>query len=248
MDEFINLTLDNLDNEHICCIIRNKKSHPGIEAKKRWLSERLKEGHVFRKLNAKGVVFIEYAPLEKAWVPIIGDNYYYIYCLWVLGEFKGKGYGKALMEYIINDAKKNKKAGICMLSNVKQKHWLSDSSFAKKYGFKVVDKTVNDYELLSLSFDGTLPKFSSSINNMRIDNEDLTIYYDMQCPYIYQEIETIRSYCKGNNIPLNSIEIDTLNKAKELPCVFNNFAIFYKGKFVTVNLLNINDIKKILEK
>lgn len=118
----------------------------------------------------------------------------------------------------------------------------------KKYGFRVVDKTVNDYELLSLSFDGTLPKFSSSINNMRIDNEDLTIYYDMQCPYIYQEIETIRSYCKDNNIPLNSIEVDTLNKARELPCVFNNFAIFYRGKFVTVNLLNINEIKKILEK
>ena len=47
-------------------------------------------GHVFRKLNAKGVVFIEYAPLETAWVPVIGDNYYYIYCLWVAGPYKGK--------------------------------------------------------------------------------------------------------------------------------------------------------------
>ena len=50
-------------NEHLCCIIRSKKAHPGVEAKRKWLSERLKEGHVFRKLNEKATVFIEYAPL-----------------------------------------------------------------------------------------------------------------------------------------------------------------------------------------
>ena len=67
---FINLTIENLASEHLCCIIRSKKVHQGIEAKRQWLSDRLKEGHVFRKLNAKATVFIEYAPLETAWVPI----------------------------------------------------------------------------------------------------------------------------------------------------------------------------------
>lgn len=102
---FVNLTTENLSNEHLCCIIRSKKSHPGIEAKRQWLSDRLNEGHVFRKLNAKATVFIEYAPLETAWVPVIGDNYYYLYCLWVLGSPRGNGYGKALIEYCITDAK-----------------------------------------------------------------------------------------------------------------------------------------------
>ena len=74
--EFINITTENLAQEHLCCIIRSKKPHPGIDAKRQWLSDRLKEGHVFRKLNAaKATVFIEYAPLETAWVPIIGDNF-----------------------------------------------------------------------------------------------------------------------------------------------------------------------------
>ena len=49
--EFINLTLDNIDNEHLCCIIRTKKNHPGVEAKREWLKDRLPNGHVFRKLN-----------------------------------------------------------------------------------------------------------------------------------------------------------------------------------------------------
>lgn len=62
---------------------------------------RLEEGHVFRKLDAKGIAFIEYAPLETAWVPVLGDNYLYIYCLWTAGELRGKGYGRQLMEYCI---------------------------------------------------------------------------------------------------------------------------------------------------
>ena len=55
-----------------------QKTHPGVETKRQWLSDRLKEGHVFRKLDAKATVFIEYAPLEMAWVPVLGDNYLYI--------------------------------------------------------------------------------------------------------------------------------------------------------------------------
>lgn len=119
--DYINLTIDNLINEHLGCIIRSRKLHPGVEAKRKWLTERLKEGHVFRKLNVKEAVFIEYAPLESAWVPIIGENFYYIYCLWVNGKFKGQGYGQALMEYGINDAKEKGKSGICMLGAKKQK-------------------------------------------------------------------------------------------------------------------------------
>lgn len=55
------LTPQNLANGHLCCIIRTKKIHEGIEVKRVWLSERLKEGHIFRKLDAKACVFIEYA-------------------------------------------------------------------------------------------------------------------------------------------------------------------------------------------
>ena len=83
--EFVNLTEENLPREHLCCIIRTRKAHVGVEAKRAWLADRLKEGHVFRKLDVKGCVFIEYAPLENAWTPIVGDNFYYIYCLWVQG-------------------------------------------------------------------------------------------------------------------------------------------------------------------
>ncbi len=247
IDDFVNLTTENLTDEHLCCIIRSKKTHQGIEAKRQWLSDRLTEGHVFRKLNAKATVFIEYAPLETAWVPIIGDNYYYVYCLWVLGNYKGKGYGRSLMEYCLADAKKKGKSGICMLGAQKQKFWLSDQSFAKRFGFEVVDTTDNGYELLALSLDGTTPKFARNAKNLKIENKELTIYYDMQCPYVYQSIEMTREYCETNNIPVSFIQVDTLQKAKALPCVFNNWGVFYKGTFETVNLLDLSYLKRILK-
>lgn len=245
---FINVTAENLADEHLCCIIRSKKPHPGVEAKRQWLADRLQEGHVFRKLDAKATVFIEYAPLETAWVPIVGDNYYYLYCLWVSGEQKGKGYGKALMEYCLADAKAKGKSGVCMLGAAKQKAWLSDQAFAKKFGFTPVDATGNGYELLALSFDGTAPKFAETVRRQEIESQALTIYYDMQCPFVLRKIEKIKQYCDENDVPVELIQVDSLQKAKTLPCVFNNWGVFYKGKFETVNLLDEDKIKRMLKK
>lgn len=44
------------------------------------------------------------------------------------------------------------------------------------------------------------------------------------------------------------VQVDTLQKAKKLPCVFNNWAVFYKGKFETVNLLDTAYLERILKK
>lgn len=179
----------------MCYIIRSKKLHPGVEAKCAWLRERLNEGHVFRKLDIKGVVFIEYAPLETAWVPVKGDNFFYIYCLWVNGVFKGKGYGRQLMEYCLVDARAKGKSGVCMLGAEKQKAWLSDQVFAEKYGFETVDTTPDGYRLLALSFDGTKPRFAENAKRLEIEHQELIIYYSSQCPYIHQSVELVRKTC-----------------------------------------------------
>ena len=203
--EFVNLTPENLADEHLSCIIRVRKPHPGVEAKRQWLADRLREGHVFRKLQVKDPVFIEYAPLETAWVPVLGDNYLYVYCLWAYGAGKGKGYGRALMEYCLADARVQGKSGVCLLGAKKQKAWLTDQAFARKFGFEVVDATDDGYE-------------------------------------------AIRRYCEANDVPLTLIQVDSLQKAKELPGVFNNWGVFYKGKFETVNVLDTTYLKRILKK
>ncbi|MPW24249.1 GNAT family N-acetyltransferase [Alkalibaculum sp. M08DMB] len=240
---FINLEINNIDEEHLCCAISDKKHQIGVDVKKSWLSERISEGHVFRKLDAKGKVFIEYAPLETAWVPVNGVNYIYIYCFWVSGSFKGKGNGKKLLEYCVEDAKKQKKSGICVISSKKKTPFLTDKKYMLKYGFEVVD-AIGDYELLALSFDGQKPIYADYARKQEINSKDLTIYYSKQCPYIPNCIQQVEQYCKDHNIPLNLINVDTLEKAKTVPCVFNNYAVFYQGRFKTVHLLNEVYLKK----
>ena len=42
--------------------------------------------------------------------------------------------------------------------------------------------------------------------------------------------------------------VDTPEQAKGLPGVFNNWAVFYDGKFVTVNQLDGASVEKILKR
>ena len=261
MNEYINLDENNIDEEHICCAIGDPKHQDGVDKKKEWIKGKLKDGHVFRKLNARGKIFIEYEPIETAWVPINGKNYMHIYCLWVAGSFKGKGIGKELLEYAIEDkgigkelleyaiedAKSKKMSGVCTLVSQKKKPFIGDKKFFEHYGFKVVD-TINDYELMALSFDDKeTPKFSDSARKMEIDSQDFTIYYSNECPYVEYEVKELSDYAKDKGIKLDFIKIDSLEKAKNAPCVFNNWANFYKGKFVSNTILNANAFEKLIK-
>ncbi len=246
MDEYINITLDNIDEEHICCAIGDSKHQTGVNAKKEWLKKRILEGHVFRKLNERGKVFIEYAPLESAWTPIDGDGFMYIYCLWVAGSFKGKGHAKELLEYAIRDAKERGKKGICTISSKKKKPFLSEHRFFEHYGFEVVD-TIGEYELLALSFDGSSPAFRECARRMETVSEEFTIYYSPECPYVVHSLGEVEKYATENGIPLKVVCIDSLDEAKNVPCVFNNWANFKDGKFVSNTILNANSFEKLVK-
>ena len=93
-----------------------------------------------------------------------------------------------------------------------------------------------------------MPRFALHAKAQAIDSDELTIYYDFQCPYVPERIEAIRRYCEANDVPLTLIQVDSLQKAKELPGVFNNWGVFYKGKFETVNVLDTTYLKRILKK
>ena len=246
MNNYINLDMDNIEEEHICCAIGDPKHQDGVDKKKNWMKERLANGHVFRKLDARGKIFIEYEPIETAWVPISGENYEYIYCLWVAGRFKGNGIARELLEYAISDAKEKNMSGICTLVAKKKKPFLGEKKFFLHFGFEVVD-SIQDYELLALKFDDSdTPKFNENARLMKIDDEDFTIYYTNQCPYVEYEIRELTDYAESNNIKLNFIKIDSLEKAKNAPCIINNWANFYRGEYVSNRILNAKAFEKLL--
>ena len=105
-----------------------------------------------------------------------------------------------------------------------------------------------DYELLALSFDDKkFPKFNDNARLMKIDNKEFTIYYSPECPYVEYEIKELSEYANEKNIKINFIKIDSLEKAKGVPCIFNNWANFYKGEFISNTILNKNSFEKLLK-
>ena len=64
--EYIRVTNENIDKEHICCAISNNNDIQ-VSSKKAWLQERFNEGLVFLKSEERGKCFIEYIPAENAW-------------------------------------------------------------------------------------------------------------------------------------------------------------------------------------
>ena len=44
------------------------------------------------------------------------------------------------------------------------------------------------------------------------------------------------------------VHVDTLEEAKSLPCAFNNRAVFYGGKFVTVNQIDAAMLEKLIKR
>lgn len=244
-NEYITITMENIEQEHLCCAISDKKHQSGVETKKEWLKKRIQEGHVFYKKDVSGKVFIEYAPVETAWVPVIGKNYLYIYCLWVAGSYKGAGYGRFLLTHAIEDAKKKKLEGLCVITSKKKKPYLAEKKFFLAHGFQVVDE-IGEYELLALSFVGnSYPQFTESARKMSIDSKKLTVYYSPQCPFTINCAKEINEYKEESGIDIDIICVDTLEKAKAMPCMFTNWATFHDGKFISNMLLNRNMIQKI---
>jgi len=111
--EYIQVTRENIEKEHICCAISNNKDVQ-VSSKKAWLTNRFDDGLVFLKSTERGKCFIEYIPAENAWNPIDADGYMYIDCLWVSGSFKGHGYSNDLLSACISDSKEKGKKGLCV--------------------------------------------------------------------------------------------------------------------------------------
>ena len=99
--EYIRITRDNIDAEHVCCAMSGKQAL----AKKEWLKRRFDEGLIFYRSVERGKCFIEYIPAENAWVPIQADGYLYIDCLWAvsythLDVYKRQPHGSSLAWHV----------------------------------------------------------------------------------------------------------------------------------------------------
>lgn len=248
--EIITVNQDNIEHEHICCAISDKKGENCVSSKKAWMKERFKDGLVFKKLDARGKVFIEYIPAEKAWCPIIADGYMYINCFWVSGQFKGQGYANQLLEQCIADAKAKRKCGLTALSSTKKMPFLSDPKYLKYKGFMIADKANPYYELLYLPFEKTapVPKFKDCTKHGKIDEKGMVLYYSNQCPFTDKYAPIIKDIAEQHGTTVTFHKIETTEQAQNAPAPFTAYSFFYNGDFVTNEIFAEKKFEKFLDK
>lgn len=246
--EYIKVTKDNLEKEHICCAISNNKDVQ-VSSKKAWLADRFNEGLVFLKSVERGKCFIEYIPAEYAWVPITGDGYMYIDCLWVSGSFKGHGYSTDLLNACIEDSKQKGKVGLCILAAAKKKPFLADPKFLKYKGFTVCDEADNGIQLWYLPFSSNIakPQFKECAKHPHIEEKGYVLYYTSQCPFNAKYVPVLQQTAKDNGILFNAIHIDSREKAQNAPTPVTNYALFYDGRYITNEQMNDKRFLKLVK-
>jgi len=247
--EYIRVTKENIDSEHICCAIASNKDLQVI-SKKAWLKERLEEGLVFLKANIRGKCFIEYIPAENAWVPINAENFMHINCFWVAGACKGNGYANELLEQCISDAKVKGKSGITVISSEKKMSFLSDPKYLSYKGFKIADTAKPYFTLMYLPFDenAKAPQFKACAKAPRTDGSGFALYYTSACPYTAKYVPLIEQYALSNGIAFQSIHLDSGEKARNAPVAWTNYALFYNGEYITNEILSEKKFQAICEK
>ncbi len=238
--KFITLNKNNIGIEHICCALSDKKCKDSYELKKEWMRSEFDNGYVFRRLDERAKVFIEYVPAEKAWIPVDAPNYLMINCFWVSGHYKGKGYGKALLQSAIDDAGQQGKNGLVAVVGTSKFHFMSDPKWLLRQGFETVQKLPYGFSLLALKInpEAENPQFKATVLSGECpDKNGLVVYYTNRCPFAeYHVKKSLTETIRMKNIPLKIIELETMEQAQSAPSPATIFSLFYNGKFVTTDL------------
>lgn len=246
--KLLKLTDKNIEGEHICCAISDKKCGDGYQKKKGWLKSQLKDGYIFQKMDVRGKVFIEYVPIESSWLPLEGSNFMVINCFWVSGQFKGKGNGKKLLQECQSDA--NKMDGMVAISSDKKRPFMTDPKFLKYHGFEIIDEAPPFFKLwgLKTNENAIYPTIMKSAKSgVCPDNKGITAYYSNTCPFTdHYTNQLLREYAKNKNIPLTVNHIKSKKEGHKMPIPWIINSVFYKGELVTLEMKAERHLDKII--
>ncbi|SCY76136.1 N-acetyltransferase [Alkaliphilus peptidifermentans] len=252
--QYITVNKRNIDSEHICCGFSDKKCKDSYQLKIQWLKKEFDNGYVFRRLNERAKVFIEYGPAEMAWVPVTAPNYIMVNCFWVSGKYKGNGHGKALLQQAIDDATEQGKDGLVTIAGAKKYHFMSDEKWLLRQGFEVCETTPSGFSLMVkfINLNGKTPVFNESVKTGEcIEKTGYVAYYSNRCPYSeYHVKNSLIEATTKRNLPLKIVKLESMEQAQSAPSPATIFSLFYKGKFITTDISVCMDSRfdKIMEK
>lgn len=247
--KFVRLSDTNIQDQHICCAISDKKCMDGYEKKKEWLKTEFRNGYTFQKGDVRGKVFIEYVPIEASWLPLSGKNFMVINCFWVSGQFKGQGHGKDLLAQCLKDARGM--YGVVAVSSDKKRPFMTDPKFLKHHGFEVIDEAKPFFKLWGLKTNpkATFPKFLESAKSGKCENNGgITAYYSNTCPFTeFYTNQQLRDYATSKKVPLDIHHIRNQIEGRSMPIPWIINSVFYKGEFVSLEMKVQRHLDKLIE-
>ena len=249
--ELLKLTDKNIQDEHICCAISDKKSKSGYEKKRDWLKKEFKNGYTFQKVNVRGKVFIEYVPIESSWLPLLGERFMVINCFWVSGQFKGHGNGKKLFQQCLKDAIEKRMDGIVAISSDKKRPFMTDPKFLKYQGFEIVDEAPPFFKLWGFRINSKA-KYPIIMESAKAgvcpNNNGITAYYSNTCPFTdYYTNQVLREYALEKNIPLTINHISSKADGHKMPIPWIINSVFYKGELISLEMKVERQLEKLIK-
>ncbi len=252
--EIIDLTPENIADYGVCGY-KDIKKHAELRNKIQWFTDYYPKG-----LRIKAVLsedggyqgMIEYIPGYYAHRPVEADGYMFIHCLYVglKKEYKGKGFGTALIQACIGDAKNTGMKGVAVVT--RKGSFMANDTIFQKMGFVVVDQVKPDFHLMAKKFDAETnnPKFNEDMQaNLKNFGSGLTILRSPQCPYTEKNVKAIIKTAKEQfHLEVQLIDLSDAETAKNSPCPFGTFAIILDGKIISHHPISNTRFVNILDK
>lgn len=244
----IDVTAETVEKTGFFCKM-SARGKDGYQRKLAWLQQRFAEGLRLRMLGEGERGFVEYIPGGHAWRSVHGaDDYLFIHCLWVVGKSKGKGFGKQLLDHVIQTARSEGYAGVATLAS--PAHWLTDCDIYSNAGFRRV-AIEQGFHLLALPFDedATTPQFTGNFEKkLTRMGSGLVIQRTDQCPYLDDAVLAAQKLADKLGL---TVSVQDLKSAEEVrayaPTPYGVFAIALDGQLITHCYLLEKELQKRIE-
>lgn len=241
---------DQLSKLGVCGYKNIEKQKP-FQLKDNWYRQQYSKGLRIKSLvtpegSSQGM--IEYIPGEFAWRPVVAGNYMFIHCLFVgyKKEYKGKAYASGLIHAVIDDARKEKKLGVAVVT--RKSSFMAGKEIFLKNDFTEVDKAVPDFDLLAFKFDESSPSPSFLIKDDFLDpyGEGLFILRADQCPYSVKNVEDMIDVARKFGLNAEIINLKSHIDAQHSPCAFGTFCIILDGEVISYHPISGTRLRNIL--
>lgn len=238
--EIITVDAFNVEKEGFLCH-KSKSKTEGYQRKLNWLRSRFQEGMRIKLLHLRqfegprgAFGFIEYTHGEYAWRPVKAKNYLFINCLWVIGRHKGKGYASRLLQSCLDEAHKQGKDGVAMVTR-SGGGWLAGKRVLLANGFEPVDHAPYSFDLLAKRLrPAPSPAFPTDWEKRAARyGPGLTIVYSSQCPYMAALVKATLKTARERGIECREVELKSARDVQSnAPSPYGTYGAVYDGRLL----------------